>query len=189
MDVTAEQGWYRMSFFLQRQARVLTVAFTATVAQLGAAALVFAVVVASTATESPFLPTLTLYALVYAPLVVLALALLGTAVYALPVLLLADRAVAARGGSTGRWRAGLAVAFGAMYALVLTFEAPADYPWAFGALVLASVLPLLAVARSDRRRAGGREPSTAGWATRFWGFALVAVLTPALSSAALTTFA
>jgi hypothetical protein len=189
VDGTAEQGWYRMSFSLPDQARALRIAFAAAVVQLGAAALVFAVFAAATAEESSFLPALAFYALVYTPLAVLVLALLGTAVHVLPVLLLANGAVAARGGSTGRWRAAFAVALGALYALLLSFDAPADYPWTGGLLVLSSVLPLLAVARSERRRSAGRKPSAAGSATGFWGIVVAFVLTPALGSTALTALA
>ncbi|QDY77354.1 hypothetical protein [Streptomyces qinzhouensis] len=95
---------------------------------------------------------------------------LQTLLHTVPVMALADLAVARRGGAPWKWLTGITLGSGALYAAPVLFLSPFWFPAAWAAVAVLAVVPLATVSYVDRRARTHEEPVTSG-AVWFWAYA------------------
>ncbi|MGV9312874.1 hypothetical protein ACWDR0_11845 [Streptomyces sp. NPDC003691] len=104
------------------------------------------------------------------PVVAFSFGALQALLHTVPVLALADLAVARRGGVRWKWLTGITVASGPLYAAPVLFLEPLWFPAAWAAVAVLAAVPLATVCYVERRARTHEEPVTSG-AVWFWGYA------------------
>ncbi|MFF6971504.1 MULTISPECIES: hypothetical protein [Streptomyces] len=171
------------SGYAERYLPLASAAFLPAAAQLAVVVLAGSLALGIGQGSAGFTALLTMAAVFHAPAIALVFGALIALAYVLPVIALADRAAAHRGGAVRWWRAAFLLGLGALYAVPFGFGSPADYLQAWGLVALSAVLPLRAADRAHRNGpAGASRTRLAPW---LWGFAALWLLTVVIGFAAM----